>query len=576
MSLLFGVFNKRGEPVDGKWLELMAATTRLPRCQEPRIWIDGSFGFGITQRFDTPQDPLVAQPLHDDTAGVHIIATGRLDYRNDLARKLGIAEQNLDLIADVTLIHLAWLKWQQDCALHLEGDWTMAVWDIRQHNLSVMRDSTGISAVHYVDHADFFAFATRIDSLLALPLVTSELNFERLTEILAICAGNGVATCYRDVKRLAPATLLTVGTDKRTCVRTYRDPLEADSSLPAKEDHFEQFVTMFEQAVAERMRSYGSVGLTLSSGFDSSSVAVAANKLATRRGFRINAYSAVPIDANCEIQGRLANESPLIRQTVGKLSQLDVHFSDAADVTPIQGMIDAIRAFQEPSHAVVNHYWIVSLLRQAARHGVTTLLTGQLGNATISWQGDDVRAWDNLLAGDFRSARARWQRSRNRHSFLRTMKSEVVSPVLRRLRLGLLPTHLANKWIASSFVSPSNPHLPAVKTRLVAQRRQVLRDPRRYVIRVTTIQANSFWDGLSHWNGVSIRDPTSDERIIKFCLSLPDSQYQSASEQRLLAGRYLQNAGLDWVVDSPTKGFKRLTSAPDCSLAPAKSENYSL
>lgn len=556
MSTLFGILNKNGEPIQHEWLDRMAAKTQLPNCQPTRTWVDGCFGFGITQRYETPQDHLTAQPLNDSTSGIHIVATGRLDYRDDLARKLGFDVSQLDITADIVLMQLAWRKWQRDCALHLEGDWSMAVWDNCARTLDLLRDSVGITALHYVDNVKHFAFSTRIDALLELPWVSREPNIERLVEVLTACQGNGSATGYRVVHRMPPASRINVSCKSSFKIEEYCDPLLASSVDRHSPDYYEQFVEVFERAVEARMRSCGPVGLTLSSGFDSSSVAVASNHIAAKSGQRIVAYSATPVAQDCSVDGRLANEAPLIRESVAQLSQVDIHFSDAADVTPLQGMLEVLNACSEPSHAVVNHYWIVSLLHQARRAGVSTMLTGQLGNGTISFQGTDRRTWNDVLAGDFRSAYSRWYRQRRRRTFWKTLKSEFISPILSRWRLAYLPKYLASRWMSESLLNPSIPFPTEVKSRLIAQRKMALTDPRLLLLRSTCCQSNPFWGALSDWTGLSIRDPTADGRLIKFCLSLPDSQFQSPSEQRLLAARYLRNAGLNQIVDCKYKGLQ--------------------
>lgn len=569
MSILFGILNKNGARLERGMLDVMAAPTQLPGCVPVNTWSDDCFGFGISQRYETPQDQLVRQPLIDNCASVHFIATGRLDYREDLARKLGFPVAKLDKVADVALMQLAWHKWQQDCVLHLEGDWSLAVWDAKSQRLHLMRDAAGISALHYFDSPYLFAFSTRVDSLLQLSCISREPNMERLIEILAICASDGSTTGYRDVRRMPPASRLHVGRSATVQVETYRDPLEATTQVPAGNDCFDQFVEIFENAVEARMRSVGPVGLTLSSGFDSSSVAVAANRMARTTGQRMTAYSAVPLDPTFEIKGRVADESPLIRQSCEHLSQVDFYFTNASDVTPVHGMIEALNACCEPSHAVANHYWIVSLLRQAHLAGITSLLTGQAGNATISWQGADRRAWHDVLAGDFKSARSRWYRQRQRGSLSKTLKSELVSPVLSRWRLAYLPRYLAQRWIENSFLSSSADSLILVKNRLIAQRRNALADSRYFLLETICRQANAFWAAIGDWTGVSVRDPTCDERLIKFCLSLDDGQFQNVNEQRLLAGRYLRSAGLHHVVDARLKGLQAADISQRLPLAHA-------
>ncbi len=394
MSVLLGILNKRGEPLTRESMARMMPQA-LPNCQPLRTWVDGCFGFGISQRYETPQDPLTPQPLSDVEDRLHIVGTGRLDYRDDLARKLGYPLERLDGTADIVLMQLSWRKWQQDCVQHLEGDWSMAVWNVLTQTLHLLRDATGISGLYYFDSPSCFAFSTRIDSLLRLPFVSHERNIDRFVEVLAVCRGDSSATAFGDVKRLPPASRLNVARTSPAQTEVYR-ALFAENQTQLDEDSYEQFVDVFEKAVQARMRSYGPVGLMLSSGYDSSAVAVAANSWAEHQGQRLAAYAAAPLDPNFEIDGRLANEAPLIRASCRLLDHIDLHLSDAADVAPTQGMIEVLKACNEPSHAVVNHYWIVSLLRQAGRSGITSMLTGQMGNATISWQGRDRRAWHDL------------------------------------------------------------------------------------------------------------------------------------------------------------------------------------
>ncbi len=115
---------------------------------------------------------------------------------------------------------------------------------------------------------------------------------------------------------------------------------------------------------------------------------------------------------------------------------------------------------------------------------------------------------------------------------------------------------LGTSMAANSYLTPTILEQKQVRSQLIAERREVLLDSRTSNLRANCGQANDFWAAMSTWFGVSVRDPTSDERLIKLCLSLPDEQFQSAEEQRLLAGKYLRNAGLNHIVDCRFKGLQ--------------------
>jgi len=55
----------------------------------------------------------------------------------------------------------------------------------------------------------------------------------------------------------------------------------------------------------------------------------------------------------------------------------------------VHAIRNGLQVHDEPGHAAGNTYWILDLLDSARRDGLGALLTGQGGNATVSWTGAD-------------------------------------------------------------------------------------------------------------------------------------------------------------------------------------------
>lgn len=84
---------------------------------------------------------------------------------------------------------------------------------------------------------------------------------------------------------------------------------------------------------------------------------------------------------------RFGDETHFASLTAAHWPNVDHHLLDSAHITPIQGIRRTLAVMPEPAHAASNYFWITDLLDQAQAHGLGTLLTGQGGNATVSWTG---------------------------------------------------------------------------------------------------------------------------------------------------------------------------------------------
>ena len=136
--------------------------------------------------------------------------------------------------------------------------------------------------------------------IFVLPQIAMRLNDSWIADFLAIPS---VAheldtghTVYKDIMQLAPAHTLTVshaGLGKRK----YWDPLQLpELRLKDDQEYDMAFREVFFEAVRCRTRSIGSVGVMLSGGLDSGSVACVASKQLKECGKTLKAFSALPME----------------------------------------------------------------------------------------------------------------------------------------------------------------------------------------------------------------------------------------------------------------------------------------
>ena len=203
-----------------------------------------------------------------------------------LRRALGIAPAPRPGPTDCELVARAWARWGAACPERLLGEYAFALWDKRARTLFCARNAAGVQPFYWASTPRLLAFASTIDGVLAAPGVSDALDEAAVVTHLMRLDPHlpPPHTFFRAVRRLPPGHALTVeGATVRT-VRWWRPEDAPAVRLGTGEEYAEAFRERYARAVADRVRGAGHVGVHLSGGLDSSSVAVLAARELRRRG----------------------------------------------------------------------------------------------------------------------------------------------------------------------------------------------------------------------------------------------------------------------------------------------------
>ncbi|MEP7355958.1 MAG: asparagine synthase-related protein [Anaerolineales bacterium] len=276
MSGIIGLLNLDGAPADA---ELLARQTQLMAARGPdgqATWSEGAIGLGHALLRTTFESAHEAQPCTLD-GSAWITADARIDGREALMAELrgrGRAPDNTR--PDVELILQAYAAWGTKCVEHLIGDFAFAIWDTRERRLFCARDQLGLKPFFYAQHQRTLAFSSSLDCLLRLPGFSAELNEQALADFLLFRSNQDpTTTTYAGIRRLAPAHTLTVADSALKTARYWQLPEHPAIEFRSEAETVARFKSLFDQAVGDRLRTER-VGMPMSGGMDSSSVAVVA------------------------------------------------------------------------------------------------------------------------------------------------------------------------------------------------------------------------------------------------------------------------------------------------------------
>ena len=562
MSGIYGIYRFDGAPVDIDWLSRMRAAMEFYGPDGGGSAAEGSFAIGHLLHKVAPEDAYERQPVEGCRGPV--VSAARLDNRDELLALFQVSPGAATTTPDGHLVSMAFDRWGEEVAAHLQGDWALAGLDRCARKLLLARDVFGNGNLYFHQGKGFIAFASSLKALLAVPGVAKQPDLLRLAEVLVSWQHNAELTAYSGFQRMIWAHSLSVGPDGQTRRWRYWSP-EGHKPIRYRRDerYEEEFLENYTRAVKSCLRTNGSVALTLSSGRDSGSVAVIAAALLAGRGGELTAYTAIPCLApDGASKTRIGNEWDRAHQTAQMAGTNVRHVAiDAAGYGVLEGIEYLLAIHDGPSHAASNHYWLQAIADTAARHGTAVLLTGQMGNATVSWSGNGSA----LLALRQRQPGVAWQLFRHSDPTLwLTFKQQVLKPALvpalrsaRRLRSGRMHSWQAysalNQRMASALQLDERMRAAGHDSTFTPSR---LEDQRPKLLKPNGGIGAGLWSEIGATHAISVRDPTSNLALLESLLRVPDDQFRRGGRSSYLLTRTFRGRLPEVVLEGRRKGLQ--------------------
>lgn len=331
-------------PVDRALLQSLTnfLSARGPDAQT--IWADGPIGMGHALLRSTRKDNAESQPASLE-GRYAIVADARLDAREELITELQRAKRNLPSNAsDSELILHAYAAWGTPCVEHLRGDFSFALWDARHRQLFCARDHFGIKPFYYAQLGRIFLCSNTLNCIRLHPRATDELNNAAVGDFLLFGLNyDNATTTFRDIPRLAPAHVLSVSSRGLETRCYWTAPTNGRIRYSRPEEYVENFQSILERAIADRLGTK-SAGILLSGGLDSSSVAAVAKEVAGRSAStaELRGYTHVYESLIPDHEGDYAHE-------VGQFLRIPVKFIVMDEVQLFEQWDDPAMSTPEPT-----------------------------------------------------------------------------------------------------------------------------------------------------------------------------------------------------------------------------------
>src|SRR5258708_6888222 len=149
MSGIFGIVQRNGAPLVPSLLDRMRRAMAEWGPDGNVIWNHGPAGLGQARLFSTQESHLERLPRADRISGIVFTAAARVDNRDELGDLLQIPTPVRAELADSELLFRAYLRWGEQCAVRIFGDWAFAAWHAAERKLFMARDHFGNTSLFY-------------------------------------------------------------------------------------------------------------------------------------------------------------------------------------------------------------------------------------------------------------------------------------------------------------------------------------------------------------------------------------------------------------------------------------------
>lgn len=344
------------------------------------------------------------QPVFNEDKSVAVILNGEIynyrELRNDLEKR-GHAFRSA---SDTEVLPHLYEEYGDDMLRELNGMFAFALWDSRRRRLLIGRDRFGEKPLYWGIFDNTLLFASEPKVLLAHPAVKPALNLQALRQYLSFDYVPAPLSIYEGINKLPAAHKLVLEDGQAKVERYWCLSYKTAQPVPSENEAAEHLRELMADAVRMRLVSDVPLGVLLSGGVDSSSVAAFAVKASTEpvKTFSIS-FAEASFDESAYARG------------VAKFLGTD-HHEERLSANLAANLVSEIGAWlDEPfsDSSLVPTY----LLSRFTRKHVTVALGGDGG--------------DELFAGYPMYAGLRWAEFYKR--FPLPLRERIVEPIVRRL-----------------------------------------------------------------------------------------------------------------------------------------------
>lgn len=246
------------------------------------VWIDRDVALGM-RRLSIIDLQTGDQPVFNEDKTVIVMMNGELYNYREVRERLQSLGHRFRTQSDTEILPHLYEEYADDFLQYINGMFAFSLWDVRKRRLVIARDRFGEKPLYYGTFGRRLIWGSEPKAILAHPDVQREINPEALRHYVSFDYVPAPMSIYKGIRKLPAAHYLTVE-NGNVEIRRYWDLCQPGEEYGHVGSNGKEYPQNFEEksrelrellsdAVKMRLVSDVPLGILLSGGIDSSSVA---------------------------------------------------------------------------------------------------------------------------------------------------------------------------------------------------------------------------------------------------------------------------------------------------------------
>lgn len=441
---------------------------------------------------------------------------GELYNYQELRRELSTRGHTFRTSSDTEVVLAAWVEWGARAVERFNGIFAFSVWDNQEETLWLVRDHLGVKPLHYYHDGGSLIFGSEAKSILAHPDVVTAVDEDGLRQLVLPLLKFPGTNPYRGISEVLPGQVLEFS---RRGIRTIRywdvkDFIGRPSEAKDLDEAVERLRSLLDDTVTRQTIADVPLCTFLSGGLDSSAVTAIANGLPGRAG--VSSFSVDFADAADSVDSRSALDRRFAREAADHIGSRHANIVLDSSLLASEAVRDAtVRARDLPNGFGDLDTSLLLLCREVRKHA-TVALSGEAADELLGgylWFHEPRAVWADTFP---------WIADSPAHGHLHQRVLSTIDPDLARtLRLDeylrdAYATALGGLTFESGLSKEERRH------------REIIHLGVSYFLPML-LDRN---DRLSMANGLEVRVPFTDHRIVEHLVTLDQGIHNAGGREK--------------------------------------------
>jgi asparagine synthase (glutamine-hydrolysing) len=477
------------------------------------------FGFRRLSIIDLSDD--ANQPMQSNDGKIVIVFNGEIYNYVEIRQELISKGHVFRTQSDTEVIIKSYTEYGFSCVEKFNGMWAFAIYDFRKNILFCSRDRFGVKPFYYYLDNESLFFSSELKSLHNI-CDLHKANLSKVYEYLAYGYRiNDGETFFENCFELLPGTNMIYENNQFRFQKYWELKLNSFQHDPSL-TYQEEYLKLFESAVRFRYRSDVPVGILLSGGFDSTSIAKVTDNLIEKGDLNQNEVHAFI----ASFPNFKDDETPIAREFVKTCKHIKLHEM----VVDLKGIVNdfenTIYGFDHPvgSFVSIAHN---SIMQKCNERGIKVVLNGQ--GSDEAYAGyikyiSGIHLLDQLLSRDGKFlSEFHYLNTQNKYS-----KSFLLSQMFKSILSHTYSSYLRAKYMEKSIFCLNKEFIKMNYDHYKSDWKFSFKGNNfnRYLINTISYKTLNnilhYEDISSMLQSIEIRSPFMDYRMMEFGFSIPN------------------------------------------------------